>query len=197
MHEGVIARDHGTAPGPVMADSWSPVRRENHAQLVDPPDDMSLGNPPSNKPLLDYLARGFIEHGFDMKWIHREITNSRTYQLSWKPNDTNLTDHRNFSRATARRLPAEAIYDAVRQATASSQQLADVYEGLERRAIAIAGTAAPVAVARIHAMPSPSSDVQRARAIVIATAPRNQACCRPSISRMTRTSTTRLLRRDG
>ena len=81
MYEGVIACDQGIAPGPVMADSWSPVRRENHAQLVDPPDDMSLGNPPSNKPLLDYLARGFIEHGFDMKRIHREITNSRTCQL--------------------------------------------------------------------------------------------------------------------
>ncbi|MFP6602146.1 MAG: DUF1549 domain-containing protein, partial [Pirellulaceae bacterium] len=33
--------------------------------IVDPPDDMSLGNPPSNKPLLDYLAQAFIEHDFD------------------------------------------------------------------------------------------------------------------------------------
>ena len=41
--------------------------------IVEPPDDLSLANPPSNKPLLDYLAKGFIEHEFDMKWLHTEI----------------------------------------------------------------------------------------------------------------------------
>ena len=75
--------------------------------IVNPPDDLSLANPPSNKPLLDYLARGFIEHDFDMKWVHREICNSRTYQLSWQPNETNAKDERNFARSVPRRLPAE------------------------------------------------------------------------------------------
>ncbi len=44
-----------------------------------------------------------------MKWLHREIANSRTYQLSWKPNETNQQDRRNFSHALPRRLPAEVI----------------------------------------------------------------------------------------
>jgi hypothetical protein len=110
--------------------------------IVDPPDDMSLGNPPSNKPLLDYLAQAFIENGYDMKWLHREITNSRTYQLSWEPNDTNTADRRNFSRAIPRRLPAEVVFDAVRQATASDAQLAKAYDSLEGRAVAVPGSSA-------------------------------------------------------
>ncbi len=32
-----------------------------HRGIVEPPDDNSLANPPVNKPLLDYLAKGFIE----------------------------------------------------------------------------------------------------------------------------------------
>ena len=82
--------------------------------IVNPPDDLSLANPPCNKALLDYLAQGFIDHGFDMKWVHREIANSRTYQLTWKPNETNRLDEINFSHQVPRRLPAESAYDATR-----------------------------------------------------------------------------------
>jgi len=67
--------------------------------IVNPPDDLNLANPPSNKALLDHLAKGFIESGFDMKWVHRTIANSDTYQRSWQPNETNKIDERNFSRA--------------------------------------------------------------------------------------------------
>jgi hypothetical protein len=90
--------------------------------IVDPPDDMNLANPASNEPLLDYLAKGFVAQGYDLKWLQREITLSRTYQLSWRPNETNALDERNFSRALVRRLPAEAIYDAVVFATASEER---------------------------------------------------------------------------
>ncbi len=50
--------------------------------IVNPPDDLNLANAPSNAPLLDYLANGFYESGFDMKWLHREILNSDAYQRS-------------------------------------------------------------------------------------------------------------------
>jgi hypothetical protein len=95
--------------------------------IVEPPDDLSRGNPPSNGPLLDYLTQGFIESGFDLKWLHRQITLSRTYQLSWQPNETNARDERNFSRAVPRRLPAEVAYDAVRLATASDEAAARLH----------------------------------------------------------------------
>jgi hypothetical protein len=87
--------------------------------IIDPPDDLNLANPPSNKALLDHLTGGFIASGYDMKWLHRTIANSRTYQLSWRPNDTNRADTRNFSHAVLRRLPAEVAIDAIQQATAS------------------------------------------------------------------------------
>jgi hypothetical protein len=107
--------------------------------IVDPPDDLSLANPPSNGPLLDALASGFIDSGFDMKWLHREIANSQTYQRSWESNDTNRTDARNFSHAIPRRLPAEVLYDAIRQATSADAANAAWGSELDGRAIAIAG----------------------------------------------------------
>lgn len=108
--------------------------------IVEPPDDMSLANPPSNKPLLDYLARGFYENNFDMKWVHRTILNSDTYQRSWVPNETNVKDEANFSHAIPRRLPAEVVYDAIVQATASSEKAEQLQADLTGRAIAIPGS---------------------------------------------------------
>lgn len=87
--------------------------------IVSPVDDFNLGNPPSNRELMQWLADDFIAHGYDVKRLHRTILNSRTYQLSWRPNDTNHADERLFSRAMIRRLPAEVVVDAVRQATAA------------------------------------------------------------------------------
>ncbi|MCD6050997.1 MAG: Protein of unknown function (DUF1553)/Protein of unknown function, partial [Verrucomicrobia bacterium] len=60
--------------------------------IVEPADDMNLANPPVNKELMDYLAMEFAAKGYDMKWLHREILNSDTYQRTWKPNDTNKLD---------------------------------------------------------------------------------------------------------
>lgn len=111
-----------------------------HVGIVDPPDDMSRANPPSNQALLDYLAEQFIANEFDMKWLHREIVNSRTYQLSWQTNETNQQDHRNFSHAIPRRLPAEVAYDAMVQATASDQQMAELQKSNQGRAISMAAS---------------------------------------------------------
>jgi hypothetical protein len=109
--------------------------------IINPPDDMNLANPPSNAALLDYLAEGFVDHGFDMKWLHREIATSDAYQRSMRSNDTNRLDERNFSRAVARRLPAEVLLDAVTQATASSADLARAATHVEERAIGPKGGA--------------------------------------------------------
>jgi hypothetical protein len=103
--------------------------------IINPPDDMNLANPPSNAALLDYLSDGFISHGYDMKWLHREVLTSQAYQRTWKTNETNLLDERNFSRAVIRRLPAEVLVDAVTQATAGSASLAAAMTDLEPRAI--------------------------------------------------------------
>ena len=108
--------------------------------IVNPPDDMNLANPPSNAALLNELANGFITNNFDMKWLHREIMNSRTYQLSWKPNDTNRLDDRNFARAIPRRLPAEVAWDIVSQATASDAKHTTFLTSMDGRALAVPGS---------------------------------------------------------
>lgn len=111
--------------------------------IVQPADDLNLANPPSNAELLDYLAQQFIARGFDMKWLHREILNSRTYQRSWTTNDTNARDDKNFSHAAVRRLPAEVTLDAITMATADSDKLGKLQSSMEGRAIGPLGTNAP------------------------------------------------------
>lgn len=106
-----------------------------HRGIIHPTDDLNLANPPSNGPLLDYLVTGFIEQGYDMKWLHREIVSSEAYQRSWKPNATNQLDERNFSHAWPRRLPAEVAIDAIVQATSNTTQLAKYPKNLALRKI--------------------------------------------------------------
>ena len=110
------------------------------AGIVDPADDLNMANPPSNKPLLDHLANEFVKKGYDLKWLHREIANSRTYQLSWVPNETNKDDRRNFSRALPRRLPAEVLFDAVASAASNSSTNRGYRDAVDNRAISIPGT---------------------------------------------------------
>lgn len=113
-----------------------------HAGIVNPPDDMNLANPPRNAKLLDYLSQEFIAQDFDMKWLHREILNSDTYQRSWIPNETNRLDERNFSRAVPRRIPAEIAWDMVTQAVSNDATYSSFVTSLEDRAVSIPGSGA-------------------------------------------------------
>ena len=103
--------------------------------IVEPADDMNLANPPVNEELMNYLAEEFVARGFDVKWVHREILNSDAYQRSWKPNESNKLDEKNFSRMVLRRLPAEVAMDAIKQATASSADAAQFGTNIAARAI--------------------------------------------------------------
>lgn len=105
-----------------------------HKGIVDPPDDLNPANPPSHPQLLDWLTEQFIASGYDMKALHREIVSSQTYQRSWKPSHNNPDDRQNFSRSIPRRLPAEVVYDGVKQAVAASEKAEKVRSDLTRRA---------------------------------------------------------------
>ncbi|HEX7860550.1 MAG TPA: DUF1549 domain-containing protein [Verrucomicrobiae bacterium] len=87
--------------------------------FVEPVDDFRTSNPIMQEPLLAALAEDFVHHGYDLKHVMRTIMNSRLYQLSATPNEHNLTDTKNFSRAYRRRLPAEVLLDAVNDVTAT------------------------------------------------------------------------------
>ena len=82
-----------------------------------------LGGMPSDQKLLDYLASEFVAHNYDMKWLHRLIVTSQTYQLSSKVDPELITAN---TKADARdtylwhfrlqRLEAEPVWDAVHEA---------------------------------------------------------------------------------
>jgi hypothetical protein len=103
--------------------------------IVEPADDMNLANPPSNAELMDHLATGFVKSGYDMKWLHREIVNSDTYQRSWKTTPSNKLDEKNFSHSMIRRLPAEMVFDSIAMATASASGQKRIAEDFDNRAI--------------------------------------------------------------
>ena len=85
--------------------------------LVDTPSDFGTrGSAPSNAALLDWLARDFVTHGWDLRRLHRQIVTSATYrQASEMRADAMARDpgNRLLWRWTPRRLEAEAIRDTV------------------------------------------------------------------------------------
>jgi Ca2+-binding EF-hand superfamily protein len=85
--------------------------------LVPSPDNFGVtGQPPSHPALLDHLAISFVENGWSVKKLIREIVLSRTYQLSSAHADANYAadpDNTWLWRMSKRRLDAEAIRDAM------------------------------------------------------------------------------------
>jgi hypothetical protein len=92
--------------------------------LVEPEDDLRSTNPATNEPLLAHLAEQVVASKYDLKAVMRLILNSRAYQLSSKPNDTNFDDGQNFSHHLVKRLPSEVLLDAISQVTASPERFA-------------------------------------------------------------------------
>ncbi len=95
--------------------------------IVDPPDTfdpsrLDPNNPPatpwtlqpSNPQLLQALAEHFIQSGYDLRALMREIANSHTYQLSSRyPDQWNVAWEPYFARKFVRRLWGEEIHDAI------------------------------------------------------------------------------------
>jgi hypothetical protein len=90
--------------------------------IVDPVDDFSTANPPSNERLLDALARDFAAHGYDIRRLERDILNSHTYQRSSTPHASNRDDRLNFSHGYARPMPAEVVLDVLDDALGASEE---------------------------------------------------------------------------
>ncbi len=76
----------------------------------------ALGSLPSHPELLDWLARDFIQGGWSLKSLHREILLSRTYRQS---SDRTLQrdqidpENRWLSQMNMQRLDAEAMRDSI------------------------------------------------------------------------------------
>src|SRR5439155_24127923 len=76
-----------------------------------------LGERPTHPELLDYLASRFVEKGWSVKSLHREILLSATYQLSTDHNEANASkdpENRWLWRANLRqRFDAEELRDSL------------------------------------------------------------------------------------
>lgn len=87
------------------------------AGLVDTPGNFGkLGSPPSNPELLDYLSSRFVEYGWSMKKMHREIMLSATYALSSQYSERNYAvdpDNRLLWRANLQRVDVETMRDSL------------------------------------------------------------------------------------
>ncbi len=83
--------------------------------IVDPIDDFRATNPPSHPALLEALTAEFVRSGFDLRHVIRTIMNSRAYQTTSEPNDTNREDALNYSHTIVRRLTAEQLFDTLHQ----------------------------------------------------------------------------------
>ncbi|HEX8911486.1 MAG TPA: DUF1549 domain-containing protein, partial [Humisphaera sp.] len=90
--------------------------------IIEPVDDVRVSNPPINPELLEALGSKFQDYNYDFKRLVRDICNSRTYQLSTRANETNLTDTRNFSKGPIRRVRAEVLLDVISQTTETSEK---------------------------------------------------------------------------
>ena len=93
------------------ANQFDPMRLD---PVNPPPEPWTLQ--PTNPYLLNALSREFMDNGYDLKWLMRQIVNSEAYQLSarydgdWKPEYEKY-----FARHFVRRLWGEEIMDGMSQ----------------------------------------------------------------------------------
>lgn len=80
--------------------------------IINPIDEPGADNLPSHPELLDLLARGFIQLGFDRHALIRAITMTRAYQLSSRQTDASQGDPRKMARANLRGLTGHQVYDS-------------------------------------------------------------------------------------
>ncbi len=111
--------------------------------VIEPLDDIRAGNPPSNPELLSYLTQEFISSGFNVRHLMQVICKSRTYQLSLATNQWNEDDKINYSHAKARRLSAEALYDAIYAVTGTTSNIPGVKAGSRAAQLADSQTKLP------------------------------------------------------
>ena len=91
--------------------------------IVRTVDDFgNSGDRPSHPELLDHLAIQFVDHGWSVKELIRQIAMSRTWQLSSNFDESSFTidpDNQFLWRMNTRRIEAESIRDAMLLASES------------------------------------------------------------------------------
>jgi hypothetical protein len=89
--------------------------------LVHPLDQLHSDNPPSHPAVLDLLAREFVAHEYDIRWLLRELALTEIYQLSSRlPEGVASLPAEKFRVGVQRRLSAEQLLWSTLRATGNS-----------------------------------------------------------------------------
>jgi hypothetical protein len=117
LAEWMVARENPLAARVMVNRIWHHLFGAGLVRTVD--NFGKMGETPSNPALLDQLAVNFMENGWSVKKLIRELTSSRVYQLSGNHHEKNYQldpENRLCWQMSRRRLGAEAIRDAILQA---------------------------------------------------------------------------------
>lgn len=110
----IASRDHPLTSRVLVNRLW---RHHFGRGLVGTPNDFGVrGAPPSNRPLLDWLAATFMENGWSVKAMHRLILSSQAWRLSSGHDPGNFArdpENAHVWRHGRRRLDAESIRDSM------------------------------------------------------------------------------------
>jgi len=114
LAEAIASRDNPLTARVMVNRIW---QQHFGRGLVGTPSNFgSLGESPTHPQLLDYLAWRFVQSGWSMKSLHREIMLSATYQLSSDHDPANAeidAANRLLWRMNRRRLDVEAWRDSL------------------------------------------------------------------------------------
>ncbi len=89
--------------------------------IVNTPSDFGVnGDRPSHPELLDWLAVSFVENGWSLKWLHRQIVLTEAYRQSSALNRKAFSvdaDNRLLWRIPLKRMDAETLRDTILSVT--------------------------------------------------------------------------------
>jgi hypothetical protein len=88
--------------------------------LVNPIDQMHVGNEASHPKLLEAIAEDFAASGFDLKHLIRGLASSQAYQRTSRVLHGNMHDQQWFSHMAVKPLRPEVLFDSLQVVTKGS-----------------------------------------------------------------------------
>ncbi len=114
LAHAIASRDNPLTARVIVNRVWQ--QHFGRGLVATPSNFGQLGERPTHPELLDTLAVRFMDAGWSLKWLHREILNSATYQLAADFDSRSAAadpDNRWLWRFAPRRLEIESWRDAV------------------------------------------------------------------------------------
>jgi hypothetical protein len=114
LAESIVSRDNPLTARVIVNRVWAQFFKTGLVKTMS--NFGALGDRPTHPELLDDLAVRFMDNGWSLKWLMREIVMSSTYRQTSHASEDSLRldpENRLLSRMPRRRLSVEAWRDAV------------------------------------------------------------------------------------